>query len=111
MSLEWARYPEIGLPLPDLCVFLDITPEAAAQRGGFGNEKYETSAMQMKVRELFYTLMRLPDGQNMRALDAGRGVEEVEKDIMERVNAVINALQERGSLGNIPSWNHAGVQP
>src|SRR5688500_2397654 len=26
LSLEWARHPEEGLPRPDICVFLDISP-------------------------------------------------------------------------------------
>lgn len=89
LSLKWARDPEIGLPRPDVCVFLDIAPEAAARRGGFGSEKYETSAMQKRVRELFYELMDTSDGLDIRVVDAGRSIEEVEKDIMERVKDVM----------------------
>lgn len=89
LSLKWARDPEIGLPRPDVCLFLDITPEAAARRGGFGGEKYETSAMQKRVRELFYQLMGTSDGLDIKIVDAGRSVEEVEKDIMERVKDVM----------------------
>lgn len=107
LSLEWARYPEIGLPLPDLCLFLDITPEVAAKRGGYGNEKYETSAMQKRVRELFYDLMKLPDGQNMKVLDARRSIEDVENSVMFNVDRAIGTLQTRGNLGSISSWNHA----
>ncbi|EFQ94563.1 hypothetical protein PTT_07709 [Pyrenophora teres f. teres 0-1] len=39
MSLEWCRNPELGLPRPDLCIFLDISAEDAAKRGGYGTEK------------------------------------------------------------------------
>lgn len=101
LSLEWARNPEIGLPQPDLCLFLDIAPETAARRGGFGNEKYETSDMQQRVRELFYELIGSPDGQAMRIVDAGRSVEEVEKDIAGGVKEVIKSLQIRKALGSI----------
>ncbi|KAJ4307375.1 Thymidylate kinase, partial [Neodidymelliopsis sp. IMI 364377] len=38
LSLEWCRNPDVGLPRPDLCLFLDISAEAAAQRGGYGTE-------------------------------------------------------------------------
>jgi len=110
LSLKWARQPEIGLPLPDLCLFLDIAPEAAATRGGFGSEKYETSAMQKKVRELFYNMMKLPDGQHMKVVDAGRSVAEVEKDVMENVDQVISTLHTKGTLGSIPSWNDADAE-
>lgn len=110
LSLEWARNPEIGLPLPDLCLFLDIAPEATAKRGGFGSEKYETSAMQEKVRELFHALMELPDGQNMKVLDVGRSVEEIEKDIIENVDQVISTLHTREALGSIRPWHHADAE-
>lgn len=110
MSLEWARCPEVGLPLPDLCIFLDITPEAAAKRGGFGGEKYETSAMQKRVREVFYELMKLPDGQSMKVIDAGRAMETVEKDVMETVDEVMRNLHKQKDLGSIPNWNNDDVE-
>ena len=104
LSLKWAREPEIGLPRPDVCVFLDIKPEAAAERGGFGGEKYETSAMQMRVRELFYELMGTGDGLDMRVVDAGRSVEEVEKDVLERVKDVMDHPKMGKPLTTILPW-------
>lgn len=41
--------PDRGLPSPDAVLFLDLSPEAAAKRGGFGNERYEKAAMQQEV--------------------------------------------------------------
>ena len=38
-----------GLPAPDAVLFLDLTVEAAAQRGGYGNERYEKQEMQREV--------------------------------------------------------------
>lgn len=110
LSLEWARCPEVGLPLPDLCIFLDITPEAAAKRGGFGDEKYETSVMQRRVRELFHWLVKSPDGQSMKVIDAGRTVETVEKDVMEIVDEVMRNLQKQQGLRSIPNWDNIGVE-
>ncbi|KAJ6155442.1 hypothetical protein N7470_006008 [Penicillium chermesinum] len=34
LSLEWAWQPEIGLPRPDICLFLSISAEETAKRGG-----------------------------------------------------------------------------
>lgn len=101
LSLDWARQPEVGLPKPDLCLFLNISPEAAAKRGGFGNEKYETSDMQMKVRQLFHELMNRSDGQDMRMVDAGRLVEEVEKDIAKEVERVLGSVKMKRVLESI----------
>ncbi|KAG9193399.1 dTMP kinase [Alternaria panax] len=73
MSLEWCRKPEVGLPRPDLCLFLDISAEDAAKRGGYGTEKYEKKEMQDRVRELFETMMQKEDEDFVR-IDAGENV-------------------------------------
>lgn len=54
LTLQWARAPEIGLPRPDLVLFLDLDEEQARARGGFGSEVYERGEMQKRVRDLFW---------------------------------------------------------
>ena len=49
----WCRASDISLPAPDLTLFLDISPEMARERGGYGRERYEKEEMQKKVREVF----------------------------------------------------------
>ncbi|ERT01331.1 dTMP kinase [Sporothrix schenckii 1099-18] len=56
LTLPWARAPEVGLPRPDLVVFLDLTEDEAKKRGGWGDEIYEKAAMQSNVRQLFWGL-------------------------------------------------------
>ncbi|KAK4185869.1 thymidylate kinase [Podospora australis] len=56
LSLQWARAPEVGLPRPDLVLFLDLDEEKAKERGGWGGEVYEKAGMQKRVRELFWGL-------------------------------------------------------
>ncbi|KAK4209964.1 thymidylate kinase [Rhypophila decipiens] len=56
LPLDWARAPEIGLPRPDLVLFLDLDEEQARSRGGWGGEVYEKGEMQRRVRELFWGL-------------------------------------------------------
>ncbi|CAD6572555.1 MAG: Thymidylate kinase [Alectoria sarmentosa] len=111
LSLKWARDPEIGLPRPDVCVFLDIAPEAAAKRGGFGGEKYETSTIQKRVRELFYKIMGTNDGMDIRIVDAGRSVEEVEQDVMERVKDVMDQPKMAQPLTAILPWEEMAHTP
>merc|ERR1719223_490120 len=36
LSLDWCKAPDIGLPAPDAVIFLDLSPEQAKQRGGYG---------------------------------------------------------------------------
>lgn len=56
LSLSWAKAPEVGLPRPDVVLFLDLEEEVARQRGGWGGEVYEKGEMQRRVRDLFWGL-------------------------------------------------------
>lgn len=98
LSLEWAWQPEIGLPQPDMCLFLRISPEEAAKRGGFGVERYENETMQNRVRELFQTLFDLQQGDYIHTIDAGRSFDAVSQDIMKIVTDYIGRLDAMGPL-------------
>lgn len=88
----------MGLPRPDVVVFLDISPEKAAQRGGFGVEKYENSKMQKRVRELFADIKTLhQEGQDFVTIDAGDTEDEVAKRVDEVVVEVVKKVDETGS--------------
>ena len=41
LDLSWCKVPKVGLPNPDLVLYLDITPEIAAEHGDYGGERYE----------------------------------------------------------------------
>lgn len=110
LGLEWARGMEVGLPLPDLCLFLDVAPGVVVGRGGFGGERYETGGMQERVRGGFLALMGGVDGGGMRVVDAGRGVEVVEGKVWGVVEGVMGGLHERGGLGSVAAWGRVGVE-
>lgn len=59
-SLDWCMQPDVGLPQPDLVLFLQLSPAEAALRGQFGQERYETSAFQCTVQQRFEQLMKDP---------------------------------------------------
>ncbi|OMO73413.1 Thymidylate kinase [Corchorus olitorius] len=56
LDFEWCKAPEIGLIAPDLVLYLDITPEKAAERGGYGGERYEQLEFQKKVAQRYKLL-------------------------------------------------------
>ncbi|CZR56457.1 related to thymidylate kinase [Phialocephala subalpina] len=97
LSLSWTKHPEIGLPLPDVVVFLDLEPWQAEQRGGYGEEKYEKREMQLRVRELFLQLLKADDGR-MKIVNAGDGMDAVEERIWKEVLPCVEAV-EGGSFG------------
>ena len=106
LGLEWARHPDVGLPRPDLCVFLDVSPETAAARGGFGGEKYEQTDFQARVRELFEVMWRHPDEENdVVVVNADRSMEDVERTIRKWARLASQRVdQEDIPLGLVRSW-------
>lgn len=105
LSLQWAWQPEVGLPRPDLCLFLSISTEEAARRGGFGVERYENDAMQKRVRELFLALLELPHNDEICVIDAGKPVGEVAGDILEPVLECMKNVDAIGPLRKLGPWS------
>jgi dTMP kinase len=105
MTLEWCRKPDVGLPRPDLCIFLDISAEDAAKRGGYGTEKYEKKEIQDRVRELFETLMQRKEGEDFVRIDAGSSLEDVQEKIKKEVDTCIERV-EKGEmpLRTVEEW-------
>ncbi|TEY81812.1 hypothetical protein BOTCAL_0031g00030 [Botryotinia calthae] len=107
LSLEWCKNPEIGLPMPDRVIFLDLEPEEAEKRGGYGDEKYETREMQRRVRNGFLTLQNsaVPGFEQerriMKPIDAGDGLDEVAEKIWHAVKDLVEQIEkgEHGELG------------
>ncbi|RVX70412.1 hypothetical protein B0A52_05911 [Exophiala mesophila] len=96
LSLEWAWSPEIGLLKPDMLLFLDISPDDAAKRGNYGEERYETEMMQLRVRTLFKNLFSRLDNVAVEIIDAGQAMDKVTNDILAVVNGKNRSvLQER----------------
>ena len=105
MDLSWCRQPEVGLPRPDLCLFLDISSEYAAQRGGFGTERYEKRELQDRVRELFAEMRtHVDEDEDIVVVDAGGSVEEVESSIQQVVHERLYKEATFYPLRQIQPW-------
>ncbi|SJL12421.1 related to Thymidylate kinase [Armillaria ostoyae] len=89
LPYEWCRSPDVGLPAPDLVVYLDITPEKVRQRGEYGNERYEKEEMQRRVREQ-YKRIESENVVQWATIDAGREREQVAADIWTRVEPLVD---------------------
>ena len=104
LTLQWAREPDVGLPRPDVCIFLDVSPEVAAQRGNYGSEKYETSRMQKRVRELFFTLTTQPEGEDIVIVDANHSLEEVQQQMQTILIKTLRDQKLRYALRKVLPW-------
>ncbi|KAF7836723.1 thymidylate kinase [Senna tora] len=81
LDLEWCKAPEIGLLAPDVVIYLDISPEKAADRGGYGGERYEKLEFQKKVAESYKVLY----DASWKVVDAFQSIEDVEKELQDIV--------------------------
>lgn len=97
LSLSWARDPDVGLPRPDVVVFLDLDEESAEKRGGYGEEKYEKKEMQKEVKRLF-GVVRERQEESLAVVDAGASVDKVAEQVLKIGRSKVDEARS-GKLG------------
>jgi dTMP kinase len=97
LDFDWCKGPEKGLLKPDLVVYLTLTSDAMARRGGFGNERYETSEMQKNVTKMFEKMMEPPLWQ---VIDADKTEEDLSKELEQLIVGKINTM-ENNDIGTL----------
>ncbi|KAF6173689.1 hypothetical protein GIB67_000591 [Kingdonia uniflora] len=101
LDIDWCKAPEAGLLAPDLVVYLDIPPEKAAERGGYGGERYEQLEFQKKVSQ-YYNVLCDP---TWKIIDACLPVDVVEKQLKEFVMNSIAICQKGKPLSQL--WSRS----
>lgn len=96
LDLEYARWPEVGLPRPDLCIFLDVSADVAAKRGNWGTEVYEKKEMQQGVKKLFHAMSDQSDKGDFAFVDADQPMDAVEVEVLQLASEIIKSV----SLGH-----------
>ncbi|XP_011045182.1 PREDICTED: thymidylate kinase isoform X4 [Populus euphratica] len=91
LDIEWCKAPEVGLLAPDIVLYLDIPPEKAAERGGYGGERYEQLEFQKKVAKCYQALC----DSSWKVIDACQPIEDIEKQLQDAVLDHVRAC-ERG---------------
>ncbi|OVA15378.1 Thymidylate kinase [Macleaya cordata] len=97
LDIEWCKGPERGLLAPDLVVYLNIPPEKASERGGYGGEKYEQLEFQRKVAQHYEIL----HDATWKIVDACLPMEDVAKQLQELVLDCVTKCQEGKPLSNL----------
>jgi dTMP kinase len=84
LSLDWCWSPEVGLPRPDLIIFMHIDEAEAAKRGQYGQERYEKSDFQRQVNEKFAVLRERGQKvkENWVVVDGTGAVEDIHQKIL-----------------------------
>ncbi|OHT05470.1 Thymidylate kinase [Tritrichomonas foetus] len=87
MSIDWCKQPDVGIPEPDLVIFLDADPKILLSRRGFGEERYEKVEFQQKVRDVFYQLKN----EKWVIVDATKPIEEVTAEVQKTVKEFVES--------------------
>ena len=90
LDLEWCKITEIGLPKPDLVLYLQLSTEDAAKRPGYGEEIYENKEFQSRVEDN-YKLLKEP---GWWIVDAGQSMEEVHKNITQLAEDAVHKAKD-----------------
>ena len=92
---DWALDMNLNCPeirRPDVCLFLDLTPEqsmARISKGRVTQEIYETREKLEQVRRKFYHVFeRMDEKERIVIIDASRSIEEIAEDISSVVNSL-----------------------
>lgn len=92
LDFEWCKLPEKGLLKPDLVVYLTLTAEAMARRGGFGDERYERTEIQKNVKKMYERMIERPLWE---VIDADKSEEELSDElenlVLEKINQIGDA--------------------
>nr|XP_061790742.1 thymidylate kinase-like isoform X2 [Nerophis lumbriciformis] len=91
-SLDWCTKSDVGLPKPDVVLFLRLSPAEAASRGHYGEERYEDAAFQSAVLDRFTQLMEDPS-VNWEVVDASGSINDVHDNIVQKSLDAVDAAQ------------------
>ncbi|KAJ3129640.1 hypothetical protein HK098_000791 [Nowakowskiella sp. JEL0407] len=94
LPLDWCKYPDVGLPQPDVVIFMDVPPEDAALRDGFGNERYEKLDFQKKV---YLTFKKLED-PTWKCVDASKDPDAVHEEIFSIYESIRTQVRQDSDI-------------
>lgn len=95
LDFTWCQAPDRGLPIPDGVFFLHVDESVGASRQNFGDERYENTDLQSRVRQQFKN-SALYQGVQWHDVDGARSIEVISAEIQGAVQSIIQAEQENG---------------
>lgn len=102
VSIKWLMELNRFAPIPDLVLYLDVSPEVGLERISSGNslrssvrekEYFEKQGFLGRVREIYLDLAN-EDKDNFAVIDASGTIDEVQTVIRRRVSHALSAREE-----------------
>jgi len=90
LDLDWCKKPDVGLPAPDVVIYMHLAIEDAVKRGDFGAERYEKVDFQRSVQDVFKKLQQ----PGWKVVDANQTVEDVHAQLKAIALEAISAHGE-----------------
>lgn len=84
LDCDWCQSSDRGFPEPDVRIFLDIDPDMAATRDGFGEERHDNVEFLRKVREYFSGVK-----EKYKVIDASQRPTQVHFEIYAHVHKTL----------------------
>lgn len=83
------------MPAPDITILLDVSPDAARARGGYGEERYEKEEVQRRVRDVYVRIGEEIEGSggNWLVVDADESQEDVQTVIWDAVKDIVKGVE------------------
>ena len=90
--LAWCKGPDVGIPRPDLVIYLKLEAKAAERRDVYGEERYEKVSFQQQVEEQFEALKE----EDWMLMDASRDIVSLHTEILAKALEVIDKCGDSG---------------
>ncbi|GMR36658.1 hypothetical protein PMAYCL1PPCAC_06853, partial [Pristionchus mayeri] len=81
---KWVKCADMGLPQPDVVLRFDVDAHVAASRGGFGDERLESSDLQKRV---LIEMKKLAD-ESWKVVNANDSVERVHNQVVSFISSL-----------------------
>lgn len=94
LPLEWCKASDVGLPAPDVVIYLDLCAESACHRGNYGSERFENLGMQKAVANVYSKLKE----DNWFIVNADANEDTVFAQVIEAVRSVLDEIPLRKEL-------------
>jgi len=95
LPFDFCLNPDNGLPLPDAILYLTLPPDVASARAAYGVERYETVAIQERVKSQFKAVageVKKRHGEDSwTEISASGTIEEVECLIHSKLEPILSA--------------------
>lgn len=88
MNLEWCKQSDVGLPKPDLVLYLELPPGTNTSRSGFGDERYENEEFQKKVKHVYSSLK----DDSWKVVNADQNIQDVHLEIKNHAKQAIENI-------------------